>query len=47
MNTFEVSVDVKIQQIQDQDGARCFWTEDYSVDQIKAMLLAEAESSTA
>ena len=43
MNTFEVSVDVKIQQIQDQDGARCFWTEDYSVEQIKAKLLDEAE----
>lgn len=43
MNTFEVAVDVKIQQIQDQDGARCFWTEDYSVDQIEAKLLAEAE----
>ena len=43
MNTFEVSVEVKIQQIQDQDGARCFWTEDYSIDQIKAKLLAESE----
>ena len=43
MNTFEVSVDVKIQQIQDQDGARCFWNLVYSVDQIKAKLLAEAE----
>ena len=43
MNTFEVSVDIKIQQIEDQDGARCFWTNDYTPEKVKAKLLAEAE----
>lgn len=43
MNTFEVSVDMKIQQIEDQDGARCFWTQNYTPEQTKAKLLAEAE----
>ena len=43
MNTFEVSVDIKIQQIEDQDGARCFWMHDYSPEQIKAKLLDEAQ----
>ena len=43
MNTFEVSVDIKIQQIEDQDGARCFWTKDYTPEKVKAKLLAEAE----
>lgn len=43
MNTFEVSVDIKIQQIEDQDGARCFWINAYTPEQIKAKLLAEAE----
>lgn len=43
MNTFEVSVDIKIQQIEDQDGARCFWMQDYTNEQIKDKLLAEAE----
>ena len=43
MNTFEVSVDMKIQQIEDQDGARCFWIQNYTPEQVKAKLLAEAE----
>ena len=43
MNTFEVSVDIKIQQIEDQDGARCFWIQNYTSEQVKAKLLAEAE----
>jgi hypothetical protein len=43
MNTFEVSVDIKIQQIEDQDGTRCFWTNDYTPEKVKAKLLAEAE----
>lgn len=43
MNTFEVSVDIKIQQIQDQDGARCFWIQNYTPEQAKAKILAEAE----
>ena len=43
MNTFEVSVEMKIQQIQDQDGARCFWTNDYTPEQIKSKLLDEAQ----
>lgn len=43
MNTFEVSVDIKIQQIEDQDGARCFWMHNYSHEQIKAKLLDEAQ----
>lgn len=33
MNTFEVSVDIKIQQIEDQDGARCFWIHNYTPEQ--------------
>ena len=43
MNTFEVSVDIKIQQIEDQDGARCFWVQNYTPEQAKAKILAEAE----
>jgi len=43
MKTFEVSVEMKIQQIEDQDGARCFWMHDYSPEQIKAKLLDEAQ----
>ena len=43
MNTFEVFVDIKIQQIEDQDGARCFWIQNYTSEQVKAKLLAEAE----
>ena len=43
MNTFEVSVDIKIQQIEDQDGARCFWIQNYTPEQAKAKILAEAE----
>ena len=43
MNTFEVSVDIKSQQIEDQDGARCFWIQNYTSEQVKAKLLAEAE----
>ena len=43
MNTFEVSVDIKIQQIEDQDGARCFWIHNYTPEQAKAKILAEAE----
>ena len=42
MNTFEVSVDIKIQQIEDQDGARCFWIQNYTPEQAKAKILAEA-----
>lgn len=40
MNNFEVSVDIKIQQIEDQDGARCFWIQNYTPEQAKAKLLA-------
>ena len=43
MNTFEISVDIKIQQIEDQDGSRYFWTNDYTPEKVKAKLLAEAE----
>ena len=43
MNTFEVSVDIKIQQIEDQDGARCFWIQNYTQEQAKAKILAEAQ----
>ena len=43
MNTFEVSVEIKIQQIEDQDGARCFWIQNYTPEQAKAKILAEAE----
>ena len=43
MNTFEVSVDIKIQQIEDQDGARCFWIHNYTPEQAKAKILAEAQ----
>ena len=43
MNTFEVLVDIKIQQIEDQDGARCFWIQNYTPEQAKAKILAEAE----
>ena len=43
MNTFEVSVDIKIQQIEDQDGARCFWIQNYTPEQVKAKILAEAQ----
>ena len=43
MNTYEVSVDIKIQQIENQDGSRYFWTNDYTPEQVKAKLLAEAE----
>ena len=43
MNTFEVSVEMKIQQIVNQDGSRCFWMQDYTNEQIKDKLLAEAE----
>ena len=43
MNTFEVSIDIKIQQIEDQDGARCFWIQNYTPKQAKAKILAEAE----
>lgn len=43
MNTFEVSVDIKIQQIEDQDGARCFWLQTYTPEQAKAKILAEAQ----
>ena len=43
MNTFEVSVEMKIQQIQDQDGSRCFWTSNYSPEQAKSKILAEAQ----
>lgn len=43
MNTFEVSVDIKIQQIEDQDGARCFWIQNYTLEQAKAKILAEAQ----
>ena len=43
MNTFEVSVEMKIQQIQDQDGARCFWIQNYTPEQAKAKILAEAQ----
>ena len=43
MNTFEVSVDIKIQQIEDQDGARCFWIHNYTTEQAKAKILAEAQ----
>ena len=43
MNTFEVSVDIKIQQIEDQDGARCFWIQNYPPEQAKAKILTEAE----
>ena len=43
MNTFEVSVDIKIQQIEDQDGARCFWIQNYTPEQAKAKILAEAQ----
>ena len=43
MNTFEVSVEMKIQQIVNQDGSRCFWMQNYTNEQIKDKLLAEAE----
>ena len=43
MNTFEVSIDIKIQQIEDQDRARCFWIQNYTPEQAKAKILAEAE----
>ena len=43
MNTFEVSVEMKIQQIVNQDGSRCFWMQDYTNEKIKDKLLAEAE----
>ena len=43
MNTFEVSIDIKIQQIENQDGARCFWIQNYTPEQAKAKILAEAE----
>ena len=43
MNTFEVSVEMKVQQIQDQDGARCFWLQNHTPGQIKDKLLSEAE----
>ena len=43
MNTFEVSIDIKIQQIEDQDGARYFWIQNYTPEQAKAKILAEAE----
>lgn len=43
MNTFEVSIDIKIQQIEDQDGARCFWIQNYTPEQAKAKILAEAQ----
>ena len=43
MNTFEVSVDIKIRQIEDQDGARCFWIQNYTPEQAKAKILAEAQ----
>ena len=43
MNTFEVSVDIKIQQIEDQDGARCFWIHNYTPEQAKDKILAEAQ----
>ena len=43
MNTFEVSVDIKIQQIEDQDGARCFWIHNYTPERAKAKILAEAQ----
>ena len=43
MNTFEVSVDIKVQQIEDQDGARCFWIQNYTPEQAKAKILAEAQ----
>ena len=43
MNTFEVSVDIKIQQIEEQDGARCFWIQNYTPEQAKAKILAEAQ----
>ena len=43
MNTFEVSVDIKIQQIEDQDGARCFWIHNYTPEQAKAKILAEVQ----
>ena len=43
MNTYEVSVDIKIQQIENQDGSRYFWTNHYTPEQVKAKLLAEAE----
>ena len=43
MNTFEVSIDIKIQQIEDQDGARCFWIQNYIPEQAKAKILAEAQ----
>ena len=42
MNTFEVSVEMKIQQIEDQNGTRCFWIHDYTPEHVKAKLLAEA-----
>ena len=43
MNTFEVTVEIKIQQIEDQDGARYFWIQNYTPEQAKAKILAEAE----
>ena len=43
MNTFEVSIDIKIQQIENQDGARCFWIQNYTPEEVKAKILAEAE----
>ena len=43
MNTFEVSIEMKIQQIENQDGSRCFCMLDYSPEKIKTKLLAEAE----
>jgi hypothetical protein len=43
MNTFEVSVEMKIQQIVNQDGSRCFWMQNYTNEQIKDKLHAEAE----
>ena len=43
MNTFEVSIDINIQQIEDQDGARCFWIQNYTPEQAKAKILAEAQ----
>lgn len=43
MNTFEVSVEMRVQQIQDQDGARCFWIHEYTPEQVKEKLMAEAQ----
>ena len=43
MNTFEVSVDIKIQQIEDQDGARCFLMNSCTNEQVKAKILEEAD----